>query len=162
MRRSDREISDTAEIISIIEKCAVMRLGMCLHGKPYIVPLNFGYEYGDGFAFYFHCAHEGKKLDIIAENPNVFIELDCSHSLAEAEKACGYGYYYESVTAEGTAGVITDMSEKKKALSLLMKRQTGKDFEFTDNEANAVTIVKITVSEIVGKARRKSQIITKG
>lgn len=155
MRRIDRCISETSEIIKIIEKCAVMRLGMCSGNKPYVVPLNFGYEYDNGFVFYFHCAHEGKKLDMISENPNVFIELDCSHSLAESGKACGHGYCYESVTAEGTAVTVTEAEEKKKALSLLMKRQTGKDFEFTEAETNTVTIVKITVSGIVGKARRK-------
>lgn len=154
MRRKDRQISETAEIIGIIEKCAVMRLGMCSDGKPYVVPLNFGYEYDNGFTFYFHCAREGKKLDIISKNPAVFIELDCSHRLSEAEKACGYGYFYESVMAEGTAAIVHDTEEKKKALSLLMKRQTGKDFTFDEKDTEAVSIVKISVSEITGKARR--------
>ena len=37
--------------------------------------------------------------------------------------------------------------EKKKALSLLMKAQTGKDFEFEDKMVAFVSIIKITVSE---------------
>ena len=154
MRRTDREISDDHGILKILGKCRVLCLGMCLDGIPYVVPLNFGFEYNSGkYTFYIHCAGEGKKLDIIAKNPRVFIEADCSHELTEAETACGYGYNYESVMAEGTAEIVTDTAEKKKALALLMKHQTGKDFDFTDQQADGVTVVKITAAQVTAKSR---------
>ena len=46
-------------------------------GVPYIVPLNYGYEYADGeLTFYFHSAKEGRKLEILKKNPTVCLELD--------------------------------------------------------------------------------------
>jgi len=43
-----------------------------IEGKiPYIVPMNFGYEMADGaLSLYFHCANEGRKINIIKKNPN--------------------------------------------------------------------------------------------
>ena len=73
MRRSDREIADKSEIIRIIEKCDVCRLALSQNNAPYIVPMSFGYEYADNkLTIYFHCAKEGRKLDIIRENPRFF------------------------------------------------------------------------------------------
>ena len=154
MRRKDREITDTDSIIRILGECKVMRLGMCLDNIPYVTPVNFGYELTEkGFVFYFHGAEEGKRLDIIGKNPNVFAEIDNGGVLTEAEKACGYGCDYKSVMAQGTARIIKDAAEKKRALYLLMKHQTGKDFAFEDKDLEGVSVCAVTVSEITAKAR---------
>ena len=154
MRRKDREITDINKIMEILGECKVMRLGMCLDNIPYVTPLNFGYELTErGFVFYFHCAPEGKRLDIIGQNPNGFAAIDNRGTITPAEKACGYSCDYKSVMALGTARVITDNSEKKHALSLLMKAQTGKDFTFEDNDLEGVSVVAVDVSEISAKAR---------
>ena len=42
MRRSDREITDLGEILSIINDCKVIHLAMVDDGEPYLLPLNFG------------------------------------------------------------------------------------------------------------------------
>ena len=65
MRRSDREITDLGEILSIINDCKVIHLAMVDDGEPYLLPLNFGYSYENGaFSFFCHSAREGRKLDI--------------------------------------------------------------------------------------------------
>ncbi|MGN0637748.1 MAG: pyridoxamine 5'-phosphate oxidase family protein [Huintestinicola sp.] len=154
MRRKDREITDTDKIMEILGECKVMRLGMCLDNIPYVTPLNFGYELTEkGFVFFFHCAPEGKRLDIIAQNPNVFIEIDNGGTLTAAEKACGWSSDYKSVMAMGKARVINDNTEKKQALSLLMKHQTGLEFAFEDNDLEGVCVCAIDVSEMTAKAR---------
>lgn len=45
------------------------------------------------------------------------------------------------------------MEEKKKTLSILMKTQTGKDFEFNEQMVSAVSVIKITADEYTAKAR---------
>lgn len=48
-----------------------MRLAMTDGLNPYIIPLNYGYTYEDGkLVIYFHCAKEGRKLDILKKNNN--------------------------------------------------------------------------------------------
>ncbi len=153
MRRKDREITDKNEIAEIISRCRVMRLGMCDGGKPYIVPLNFGFDPSEN-TFFFHSAKEGTKLDIIRKNPFVFVELDNFLRLCEADEACDFSCIYESVTAEGTAEVLTDPSEKLRGLKLLMLQQTGREFDIPLSAADSVTVVKINISRMTAKAKR--------
>lgn len=82
MRRKDREITDICAILELVSECKVCRLAMTDGGIPYIVPLNYGYEYADGaLTFYFHSAKEGRKLEILKKNPAVCLELDGRASL---------------------------------------------------------------------------------
>lgn len=154
MRRKDREITDINGIMEILSECKVMRLGMCIDNVPYVTPLNFGYELTEkGFVLYFHCAPEGKRLDIIRRNPKVFAEIDNGGEITAAEKACGYSCDYKSVMALGTARIIADNAEKKHALTMLMKAQTGMDFSFEDKDLDGVCVCAIDVSELTAKAR---------
>ena len=77
MRRSDREITDLGEILSIINDCKVIHLAMVDDGEPYLLPLNFGYACeGGAFSFFCHSAREGRKLDILRKNPTVAFEME--------------------------------------------------------------------------------------
>lgn len=78
MRKSDREIRDYNEILRLLDECQTIRLALHDEPYPYVVPLSYGWEDRDGKLFvYFHCAKEGKKLDLIAKNGNVCFEADC-------------------------------------------------------------------------------------
>ena len=158
MRRSDREITDKDEIIKIIEKCDVCRIALSNDNIPYIVPMNYGYQYADGkLTLYFHGAKEGKKLDIIAKNPLACFEMDCSHKLIEADEAWNYTMEYESVIGNGKISLCTEKSEKLEALKQLMKKYAkGKDFSFPDRVIETVGIFKLDVSEFTGKRLVKS------
>ncbi len=158
MRRKDREITDKSEIIKIIEKCDACRLGLSQNNVPYIVPLNFGFLYeNDVLTLYFHGAGEGKKLDIIKENPIACFEMDCSHKLVEADEAARYSMEYESVIGSGIITICTNKDEKVKALTQIMNTYVkDKEFVFPDNALNAVTVLKLTVNELTGKSLKKT------
>lgn len=152
MRRKDREVVDIAEVLKVIEECKVCRLGLWDGKSVYMVPMNFGYEYEKGtLVFYFHGARSGRKYEIIGDNPNVGFEMDCEHDLIVADTACEYGYHFASVMGNGRAEVVTDSEEKKKALSLIMRQQTGGDFVFEDRQALAVNILKVTAENFTCK-----------
>ena len=135
MRRKEREVTDIKEIREVLDSCKVCRLGMADEGGAYIVPLNYGYVLEDGvLTLYFHGAKEGKKLELIRKNPEVGFEMDGRHELMEGDKACQYSYYFASVIGKGKAVIVEDPEEKLRALEILMKHQTGKDFsEFREN-----------------------------
>jgi len=153
MRRKDREITDKAEIIKIIEQCEVCRLGLSDDNIPYIIPMNYGYKYQEGkLTLYFHGAKEGKKLDIIAKNPKACFEVDCSHELVTAEEAWNYTMNYESVIGNGEISICTDKSEIAEGLQLLMKQVArDKEFTFPDHVMNSVTVFKLEVTDFTGK-----------
>lgn len=54
MRRSDREITDFQELITVMRGCDVCRLALHDEPYPYILPLNFGLEV-DGEEVRPHC-----------------------------------------------------------------------------------------------------------
>jgi len=159
MRRNDREITDKNGIFEIIEKCDVCRIGLARNNIPYIVPMSFGYEYvDDSLTIYFHCAKEGKKLDIIKENSAVCFEFDCSRRVIPGEKANNYTMEYESVIGGGNIVIVSDddAGEKRRALSLLMKKYAPeKAFEFSEADINSVTVLKLTSDDFTGKRNKK-------
>jgi len=156
MRRKDREITEINEILSVMDRCKVCRLGICENGSPYIVPLNFGYSFDNGIlSLYFHCAHEGKKIDIIRKNSRACFELDCDHKMIPGECACKYGFAFSSVIGFGEIGFISDKQEKIRALDKLMKHQTGNDIthEYNESEIDRVTVLKMTVNDFTCKQK---------
>ena len=62
MRRAEKEITDRAQIDSIIQEAGVCRIGLVDGDEAYIVPMNFGYADG---CLWFHCAKEGRKMDLV-------------------------------------------------------------------------------------------------
>ena len=158
MRRQDRELCDLQSLLKLIDECKVFRVALCVDNEPYIVPLNFAWEYQDGqFLFYFHSAKEGQKIEMIKKNPQVCFEMDAHTELTPAPKACGYGYNYQSIIGRGKAHFITEIAEKQRILSLLMKQQAQKDCLFSEKEASSVTLCQIITESLTAKSRQNPQ-----
>ena len=154
MTRREQQVTDINEIIEILEKSKVVHVGMIDGDEPYVVPMNYGYTLVDGkLTLYLHGARRGRKIDAIKANPKVFYEMCCDITPFEGEVACKYGITYASIMGRGLATLVEDVEEKKKALSILMKTQTGKDFTFEDKLTTVVSIIKIDTLEFTAKKR---------
>jgi hypothetical protein len=152
MRRKDREVTDTNELLAIIQECRICHLGMQDVNGIYIVPLNYGFEYvNNQLSLYFHSAKVGRKIDALKLNPNVCIEMDCDHRLIEGDKACDYSFGFKSIIGNGQASFVEEYTEKLKGLKLLMQHETQKEFEFDEKMVNMVTVMKVVVHEFSGK-----------
>ena len=153
MRRKDREITDNKEILNIIDNCDTITIALLDGDKPYLLPMNFGYEFeNEKLVFYFHSAKQGKKLDIINENNNVWFSMDCAHELITAEYPCAFTMQYASVIGSGKIHIIKDTEEQIKTLKLIMKKYTnGKEYDFEEKHTKAITAFKIEVSEYTAK-----------
>ena len=160
MRRKDREVKDLGEILQIVSKAKVLHLGLFDGEYPYIVPLHYGYEYSQErreLVFFLHGAKEGHKLDLIRQNPHVFVELDCDiEPVSGGDIPCKYGSCYASVMGKGHAELLSDEQEKIHGLKLLMRNQTGRDFEISAGMAVSVAVLKVTLSEFTAKSRPKA------
>ena len=144
---------------------------MAVHDEEgmYIVPLNFGYTYEeDVLKLYFHSAGEGRKVDALAADPKVAIEMDTDHYLVEGPNACSFGYLYSSIMGKGTARKLTDPEEKCEALNCLMNHQLArntenmrsfdkvekKKYNYSDQMLAAVNVYEIVVENFMCKSRR--------
>ena len=152
--RRELQITDLDEIISILDKSVIVHLGLVDGDEAYVVPMNYGYIMdGERLTLYLHGATEGRKLDLMRQNPKVFFEMECDLQPFEGKTACHYGISYASLMGRGRAEILEDIEEKKKGLSVLMKTQTEKDFEFTDKMAAVVSVIRIDVTEYTAKRR---------
>lgn len=154
MTRRELEVTDRNEIIKILDKCKVVHIGLVDEDQPYIVPMNYGYTMEDDrLTLYLHGATQGYKLDVMRSNPKTCFEMECDVVPFEGQVACQYGMCYASIIGRGTAEIVENVEEKKRAMSILMKTQTGKDFTFDDRMVSIVSIIKIHVSEYTAKQR---------
>lgn len=153
MRRSDREVTDRDDILKIITACDILRLGLCGEDGPYIVPMCFGILPGkEGLTLYLHSAGEGKKLDLLRRDGRACFEVDTPRRLVTGGEACSFSYEYESAVGFGTIEEVFDMSEKKLALGIIMEHYApGRDFEFSDGQAKAVTVLRLSADTVTGK-----------
>ncbi len=126
MRRKDREVARRADIIALIARSKVCRLGMWDGREVYMTPMNFGYEERDGELYlYFHGAREGRRADILRERPQVAFQMDGGHELLTAATPCLHSYAYYCVMGQGLIEMPQSPTEKSHALAMIMRHQTG-------------------------------------
>ncbi|MCD8294325.1 MAG: pyridoxamine 5'-phosphate oxidase family protein [Clostridia bacterium] len=123
MRKSQREIKDKDAIEDILKRAQIMHLGLASSDdmmQPYIVPLSYGYERGgSGFIFYFHCAREGRKMDLWrAGQKIVTVEID----ILNGYKGTGHSVTadYESFMGTGILAEAETREEKIHGLQLIL------------------------------------------
>lgn len=156
MRRKDREVAERSEIARILDMCKTACVAMAGEEGPYVVPLSYGYDWkGDCLELYFHCAKEGKKLEILRFNNQVCFTVFREGELLYSEKPCNSGYYFSSVTGNGTVEFIEDIGEKALALQKMFVLQTGRTAEFTETQINSVCVFKIVSKDYTGKRKAK-------
>lgn len=152
MRRKDREVTRREDLLEMMERFKVCRLGLWDGREVYIVPLNFGYEERDGcLDLFFHCAREGRKLDILQCRSEASFEMDGGHALMEGDSPCRYSYAYGCVMGRGTVEFLQEDGEKMHALGRIMLHQTGREADFTPAMVHAVCVLRLRVQLISGK-----------
>ena len=135
-------------IEEILKKSLVCRVAF--HGEefPYVVPMNFGYHEQ---ALYFHCANEGKKLQLIAQNPKVAFEITEENQLKTGLKSCEWTTAYRSIMGIGTMEVITDFTQKVRGLDVLMHHHGKLKNAYEPALVNRLSILKLTILEMTAK-----------
>jgi nitroimidazol reductase NimA-like FMN-containing flavoprotein (pyridoxamine 5'-phosphate oxidase superfamily) len=154
MRRKDRELTGQDEMEQIISRADVCRIALADNNIPYIVTLNFGYSGGDKPCFYFHCAREGRKLDMISKNSYVCFELDTDHELYEGEKGCDWGMKFSSVVGYGNISILEERESRIKALDSIMSHYSErKAFSYDERILENTTILRLEISGMTAKRK---------
>lgn len=149
MNRQERKTEDIGRIAQVLEESRVCRVALNDENAPYIVPLNYGFEFvSDKLFLYFHCAKKGKKTDLIKKCPKAGFETDIFRKLVTAEKACGYTAEYSGIVGWGNVEFVEKDEEKQRALCLIMQHYTGNHlWEIPKAALDEVCIFKISAHE---------------
>ena len=154
MRRKDRQIEDVIDIETIISSSDVCRIAFADNNNPYIVTMNFGYTGGDHPSLYFHCATEGRKLEMIKKNNYVCFEMDTDHKIYTGEKGCDWGMKYSSVVGFGKISVLKNKETRIEGLNCIMAHYSDrKDFSYDEKILETTTILKLDIQEMTGKRK---------
>jgi hypothetical protein len=159
MRRKHCEINSREEIEKILERARIGRLAtLGADGFPYITPVNYVWWNG---AIYFHCAHQGEKIDNIRRSDKVCFEVDIPLAYLgldydRGRPSCQVHQFYHSVVIRGRAEVVADMEEKVASLNALVGvHEEGGDFARLTSETREVgmcTVIAVRVESLSGKS----------
>lgn len=156
MRRAEREVSGKDALEALLKSYGVCRIGLVDNGKPYVVPVNFGYEWTDKWpVIYFHGAAVGRKMELLAQCPQVCVEWDGDHTLLTGQLGCDYSYCFSSLIGEGKAEILTDPTDKRHGLDVLMKQfAAGESFQYSERALIKTAVVRVTLYALTGKQRK--------
>lgn len=155
MRNKEKEISDIREIESIISCADVCRIALANDNIPYIVTMNFGYSGGNNPQLFFHCATEGRKLEMIGKNNYVCFEMDTDHEIYTGNKSCEGRVKYSSVVGYGYIFIVQDEDEKRKGLDLLIDHYREEEEHIYDVKVfERTSVLRLDIKEMTGKKSR--------
>ncbi|MFW9957444.1 MAG: pyridoxamine 5'-phosphate oxidase family protein [Candidatus Odinarchaeota archaeon] len=115
IRRKEKSIESEEEMFAVIEKAKYVTIAMCQDNEPYLVTLSHGLDRNKR-CIYFHCAQEGKKIDILRVNNTVwgqaindggYIDGSCDH-------------LFVTTQFKGTVTFIKNIKEKEQALRVMI------------------------------------------
>lgn len=156
MRRKDRE-RDRAFAYAVIDRCeygvAAFSTG---EEVPYCIPLSL-VRIGD--ELYFHCALEGRKLDLLRANPHVCVTFVAGTQPAYLAEENTYTTFFQSAVVTGTAFEVTDPAQKTAALRALCEKLMPGDMAGFDRAAArslaATAVWGVRMEEAVGKEKAR-------
>lgn len=149
MRRKDKQITDVAIIEEILTKSEVCRIAMIDEGRPYIVPVNYGYANN---VIYIHSAPAGRKMEILKKNNQVCFEIEYASEIIKNEVSCEWSAKYRSVIGYGTIEIVTDFEEKKNALDVIMAHYGKTENNiYKEKQVEFIVVLKLKIDEISGK-----------
>ena len=149
MRRKDREISEEKAFAILIEGEYGILSVVSQDNTPYGVPLNFCVI---GRKMYFHCALDGRKLDILNKN-NLVSFCVVSSTEVMPDK---FGTKYESVILTGNAIEVFAETKRNGLEGLLHKYSPAymeSGLKYIDKLTDKTNVFEIEIQNISGTAR---------
>ena len=150
MRRKERQITDENTLQEILKNAIICRVAFQGDGEfPYVLPMNYGYKNG---VLYFHCAPQGKKLELIRQNPKVAFEITEHKELVPGKKSCEWTEHYRSILGTGTMSIVEDFTEKVQGLDILMHHHGKLKNAYDPSLIDRLLVLKLTIHSMTGKA----------
>lgn len=149
------EITGQAELQALIQQCEYAVLSMSDNGQPYAVPLNVAY---DGEYIYLHSGHTGRKLDILQNNPKVYLSFISEAVVVQRNKksACGVSMNFKSVAVSGTAEVFgkdSDLESRRAGILCLIRRFGVEELPIDERVLAATALIRVKPEFISGRCK---------
>ena len=149
MRRKDREVTDYARMLEILNACGCCRLGLVDGEEAYIVPMNFGIAEEEGkLILYFHTAKEGRKISLLKKQTIATFQADTGHRLLESDNAGSFSYAYQCVMGKGRVQLLSEREAQIRGLQAIMAHYSPKtDWDLDTPCLDQVYVIRLTVTD---------------
>lgn len=157
LRRKDLEVTGRETIESILQACKVCRIAMISEGKPYILPMVFGYEWEEErFVLYLHCGLKGRKNDALRACPQVCFEMDREEGLmGEGGPAHRHSRAFSCIIGEGTVEFAENNDQRRYGFDRIMEHQTGRSgWSYVDAYLAATEVLRIRADSFQASQKR--------
>jgi nitroimidazol reductase NimA-like FMN-containing flavoprotein (pyridoxamine 5'-phosphate oxidase superfamily) len=143
IRRKDKEITDVRWMKDILKTAKHVTLAMCLNDEPYLVTLSHGYDQEKN-CVYFHCAGEGKKINILKANNLVWGQALIDGGYVQG--ACDQ--LYATTQFRGRVTFVEDAEEKQHALKSMIESLDKNPEEVMKKQLKPQSIRKVKIGRI--------------
>lgn len=143
MRRTDKEILDPDERIVPLREAQYITLALCTGNKPYLVTMSHGFD-AEANCLYFHCAQEGKKIDILKANPLVWGQAMID--LGYQQGRCDHLYY--TTQFKGRVTFLDDATEKTHALKVMVQHIEANPDAIIAQQVKPSSVAKVRIGKI--------------
>jgi hypothetical protein len=155
IRRKEKAITNIDEMKQIIQQAEHVTLGMCKDNIPYLVTVSHGYDPERNYLF-FHCANEGKKIDILKENNIVWGQAMIDKGYVQGK--CDH--LYATTQFKGRVVFLEDFEQKKTALLNMIHKLDNQperviQEQITTQSVNRVTIAQVEIEFMTGKQAKQ-------
>ena len=154
VRRPARGKYDKATVYDILDAALVCHIAYVIDGQPYCTPTSFWRE---GDHLYWHGSSASRMLR--SQGAGLPVCLTVTHTDAIVLARCGFNHSinYRSVMAYGTAYLIDDPAEKRRAMDSFVERffpgRSTLIRPATEKEVRATTFVGMEMEQASGKIR---------
>jgi uncharacterized protein len=143
LRRKEKEIRDLAEMKAILAGAKYVTVAMCRDDEPYLVTLSHGYDEKRN-AIYFHCAREGKKIEVLSANNRVWGQALVDRGYADGR--CDH--LFLSVQFHGRVSFVEDVGEKRHALATMIRQLETNPDKVMGHQVNDASVAKVHIGRI--------------
>ena len=150
MRRPQTEITARPQLEDILGRARVLFLCMKDAPAPYVVPVCFGWNEN---TLYVHSALSGTKIDLIRAEPAVGFSACTEMTLVPGTTACNSSLRAESISGTGRARILTDETERVRALNLIMRHydEGEKAPVFAPGSLSRTCVIAIVIETLRGR-----------
>ena len=143
IRRKEKAITDLKEMEEILTKSKYITIAMSKENEPYLATLSHGYD-AEEKCIYFHCAKEGKKIEILKENNIVWGQalIDKGYAVGKCD------HLYATTQFKGKVSFIEDIEEKRTALITMIHQLEENPKEVIKKQINEKSLLRVNIGRI--------------
>lgn len=133
-----------SEVEAFVRGEVVARIGCHAGGETYVVPIAYAYDDGALYGF----SHEGRKLAMMRENPEVCLEIDAVEHLGLWRSVIAWGRFEELKGEEADTGAAI---AAKRLGSLVSDSESRRRLEDALRKEPMPVIYRIRLGEMTGR-----------